>query len=380
MTTRTPSRILGALLAGWHALRLVGRRRPAPSPKRILIAHHLYLGDTLTVTPLLAKLRQQYPDAEIVMTTPRAIAPLYRNRPYGITPAPYDPREPGTLLALARRSGFDVAYVPGDNRFSWLALALGARWIVAFAGDRPAYKSWPVNEFVSFPDEPMTWADTIATLAPGPAPSPYRRDCWPDPDCERSDTPSMPYCVLHVGASTPLKYWSAEKWRELAEHLTRSGFTVVWSGGGAEQHLVSEIDPESRYASYAGKLALDQLWHLLKGAALLVTLDTGVAHLGRIVDVPTVTLFGPGSSVLSGAGDFWRDSRFVSATIHDFPCRDQDLLFKRRVRWLKRCARSVRECRRNLCMEAITVDIVKGAIEAVLAGAKTTKASGKSDA
>ncbi|MDH3310202.1 MAG: glycosyltransferase family 9 protein [Gammaproteobacteria bacterium] len=366
MTTRAPSRILVAWLVLWQTLKFFRRRLQDPDPKRVLIAHHLYLGDTLTITPLLAKLREKYPSAEIVMTVPKAIAPLYGKRPYGITPVPYDPSDFGTLLSLVKMSGFDLAFVPGDNRFSWLARALGAKWIVAFAGDRPPYKSWPVDQFVSFPDKPQTWADMIAALLSGGPPRPYHRSSWPDPDCEPFDYPASPYCVLHVGASTPLKYWFAERWRILAEHLTQAGFTVVWSGGRKEQHLVSEIDRDSKYSNYAGALSLDQLWHLLNKASLLVTLDTGVAHLGRIVDIPTVVLFGPGSAVLSGAGEFWRDSRFLPVTIPDFPCRDQDLLFKRRIPWMKRCVRNIHECHNNLCMAAISVDMVKGAIDQLL--------------
>ncbi|HEY5682574.1 MAG TPA: glycosyltransferase family 9 protein [Sulfuricaulis sp.] len=366
MTTRVPSRILVAWLAAWQTLKFFRRRYRDPVPKRVLIAHHLYLGDTLTITPLLAKLREQYPSAEIVMTVPKAIAALYDKRPYGITPVPYDPRDFGTLLSLIKISGFDLAFVPGDNRFSWLARALGAKWIVAFVGDRPAYKSWPVDQFVAFPDKSQTWADMIGTLLSGFPPMPYQRSAWPDPDCEPFNYPASPYCVLHVGASTPLKYWFAERWQNLAEHLTQEGYLVVWSAGQKEQYLIREIDPESRYSSYAGVLSLDQLWHLLKNASLLVTLDTGVAHLGRIVDIPTVVLFGPGSAELSGAGEFWRDSRFLPVSIPDFPCRDQDLLFKRRIPWMKRCVRSAQECHKNICMAAISVDMVKGAIDQLL--------------
>jgi 3-deoxy-D-manno-octulosonic-acid transferase len=68
MSARTPSRILVVLLALWQSLKLAGKHRPDSHPERILVAHHLLLGDTLTLTPLLAKLRQMYPRAEIVMT------------------------------------------------------------------------------------------------------------------------------------------------------------------------------------------------------------------------------------------------------------------------------------------------------------------------
>src|SRR5450755_4208859 len=59
-------------------------RRPPRDPRRILIAHHLLLGDTLMLTPLLAKLRARYPQAEIVMTVAGSFAPLYTSHPYGV--------------------------------------------------------------------------------------------------------------------------------------------------------------------------------------------------------------------------------------------------------------------------------------------------------
>ena len=54
---------------------------------------------------------------------------------------------------------------------------------------------------------------------------------------------------------------------------------------------------------------------LLASAALLITLDTGIAHLAKLVGVPTIALFGPGSSVLLGRGNFWRDAPFREVTI-----------------------------------------------------------------
>ena len=94
--------------------------------------------------------------------------------------------------------------------------------------------------------------------------------------------------------------------------------------------------------------------------------DTGIAHLGRIVDVPTVALFGPGSAVLCGAGDFWRDARYRAVTVDPFPCRDQRVLFKRDIDWVRRCGRSVAECPQHLCMPAIGVDAVQDAIVSLL--------------
>jgi hypothetical protein len=108
------------------------------------------------------------------------------------------------------------------------------------------------------------------------------------------------------------------------------------------------------------------MWHLLGGASLLVCPDTGIAHLGRIVGVPTVTLFGPGSATLCAAGEFWRDAPYRAVTIADFHCRDQSVLFKRKIGWVRRCGRSSSECAKPLCMEAIAVGDVLLRCEEVL--------------
>ncbi len=366
MPRRIPTRLLVLRHAFTQWLISLGRRQPPSDPKRILVVHHLLLGDTLMLTPLIAKLRALFPQAEIVMTVPKAIAPLYQQRPYGVTAWAWDPRDPGTLTELLKQSGFDLAFVPGDNRYSWLALALGARWIVAFSGDRPAYKSWPVDELRAYPDMPAAWGDMAARLVDGPAPCRYRPEDWTDPEHAPFEPPARPYAVLHVGASTPLKQWVREKWRALAAQLATRGLEVVWSGGQGEEAEVAAVDPEGRYASLAGKLDLPQMWHLVKRARLLVCPDTGVAHLGRIVNTPTVTLFGPGSAVICGAGEFWRACPYRAVTIDPFPCRDQRTLFKREINWVRRCRRSPQECPAPRCMQAIDVAAVERAVSELL--------------
>lgn len=378
MGSRLPSRLLVGLLVLLRLPLRPWRRRPR-SVRRVLIAHHLLLGDSLMLTPLLAKLRERYPSAEIVLTTPKALFPLYEHAPYGVRAVPFDPRDARTLLALLRFSGFDLALLPAENRYSWLAFALGSRWIVGFAGDPGRYKEWLIDELRRYSNVPTAWGDTVAELIDGPAPTPYRAAQWPTPSCTSYETPTAPYCVLHLGASSPLKLWEPEKWLELADWLVARGYRVVWSAGRNERHIVETVDPQHRYPSYAGKLDLPQLWHLLAHASLLVSPDTGVAHLGRIVGVPTVTLFGPGSAVLCGAGDFWRDNRYAAVTIAPFPCRDQRTQYYRVVDWVRRCERFLGtepgRCAQARCMEAITIESVTAAILKLLPPTPQTNAN-----
>jgi ADP-heptose:LPS heptosyltransferase len=342
-------------------VRTTGRRRPTRSPQRILIAHHLLLGDTLMLTPLLAKVREQHPSADVVMLMSPHYVPLYARRPYGVRAIGWNPRAPEASAAW-REGDFDLAIIPGDNRFSWLALALGSRWIVAFEGDRPAPKSWVIDELRDYPATPAAWGDMAATLIDGEAPAPFSTADWQPPIADPFAMPSGPYAVLHVGASTPLKHWDATRWATLAAWFAERGIEPVWSAGHGESVTVDACDPQRRFRSYAGGLGLAQMWHLLAGAAVLVAPDTGVAHLGRIVGAPTVALFGPGSALICGAGDFWRDARYRAVAVDPFPCRDQQSLFKREIAWVRRCGRSPAECPQPLCMDAISVDSVRAAV------------------
>lgn len=343
------------------------RRRPQ-QVSRILIAHHLLLGDTLMLTPLLAALRQCYPQAEILMLCPKAIAPLYQGRPYDVSVLPWHPADAKSLLPLWQAPGFDLAFVPGDNRYSWLALAAGARWIVAHGGDKPAWKNWPLDEVHDYAATATSWHGMVAALADSGFDAAYRPDDWPVPYIEPSALPELPtrYALLHVGASTPLKFWPAERWLALANWLAQQGIVPVWSGGPGEEKLVSSIDPQGFYLSLAGKLPLAVLWHVLGRASLLVCPDTGVAHLGRLLTVPTVALFGPGSDVLCGAGRFWRCVPFRSVIVREMSCRNQPLMFRREISWIRRCGRSPLQCAEPVCMKHLSFDVVQQACHELL--------------
>jgi len=358
---RPRSRFAGRASVVVRALAQRGARREPPvAPQRILIAHHLLLGDPLMLTSLLKKLRERHPGADIAMTVPRAFAPLYAAHPYGVRARAWDPRLPSPHLF--DEPAFDVAYVPGDNRYAWLAAAMKARWIVAFAGDRPATKNWPIDALVSYPDVPAAWGDMVAMLADGPAPEPYACAEWPAPPAAPFARPGGRYAVLHVGASSPLKQWLPERWRALADALDARGIAPVWSAGRGEEAIVDGVDDARRYRRYAGALDLAQLWHLIAAAHLLVSPDTGIAHLGRLTATPTVTLFGPGSATICGAGDYWRDMPYRAVTVDPFPCRDQHILFRREIDWVQRCGRSTAQCAAPRCMHAIDLDTVLHAV------------------
>jgi ADP-heptose:LPS heptosyltransferase len=347
-------------------VRRLRRGPPASEVRRVLVAHNLLLGDVVMLTPLLAKLRANHPAAEIVVLAAPSLVPLYAGRPYGVRVLPFSPKRSDTTRALLKEAPFDLAVVVGDNRYSWVAAALGARRVVAHAGDPSWSRNLMVDEQRPYRTQPAAWGDMVADLVDGREPPAYRVQDWPAPPAKPFDAPAVPYAVLHVGASTPLKHWPPDRWRAVADALEARGLQVVWSAGPGEEAVVAACDPQGRRRSYAGRLDLAQMWHLLAGAALVVAPDTGIAHLSRATGAPTIAIFGPGSATACQNGSFWRDMPYRGLTAEDFPCRDQQLLFGREVVWMRRCTRSTSECAEPRCMQAVEVGDVLTAAERML--------------
>jgi ADP-heptose:LPS heptosyltransferase len=363
MSTRARNRMKSLGRAALTALSPAPRTRPH-NPRSILVLHELLLGDTLMLAALFARLRALYPQATIFTTVKPEILPLFSGRPYGVAPLAYSERSTDAFETLRRAKDADLAFVPGENRDALTARGVGAGWVVAFSQARPAWKNWTPDELVDFPSRSTNLADIFASLAGGePIGLRYRKGDWPAPEHDPFETPKRPYAVLHIGARSPLRYWPSPRWSELAERLAER-YEVVWSTGPREGQLVDEVDPQRRFRAYPGTLDLAQLWHLVAGADLLVTLDTGVAHLAKLTFTRTLCLFGPGSAPLLGRGEFFADAPFTEVTVPDFPCRDRSQLFKREVAWVRHCARTLDECPQARCMEALSVEDVLRSIPA----------------
>ncbi|MDD5394637.1 MAG: glycosyltransferase family 9 protein [Thiothrix sp.] len=359
--SRLWGRILITGMALWQLPAKLWRKRPT-QVNNVLVLSHLLLGDTLMLTPLLKKIHKQYPFAAITLGCAESIVPLYVTHPYGVKAIGFNPRFVTTVVRLVWHCrGHDLTFVPGDNRWSWLALAMGSRWIVGFEGDT-RWKNWPINELRKFPLNRMAWGDLMATLSGGEVESFYDPVDWLAPSCQSFVLPIRPYVVLHLGASKPHKYWSALNWNNTASWIREKGMQVVWSGGCSELHLLEGIHQETADINYMGKLDLAQLWRLLERAQALVCPDTGIAHLGRLTNTPTVALFGPGSPLISGAGEFWRNSPFVALWDENISCRDMTRLFRREIPWVKHCLRGLRECPDPHCMKNVAAKNVINAL------------------
>jgi ADP-heptose:LPS heptosyltransferase len=107
--------------------------------------------------------------------------------------------------------------------------------------------------------------------------------------------------VLHLGASDPRRRWPAARFAALARALRDE--RPVLTGTSVDLPLATWVAEEAGLgpdAVLAGRLSLTRLAAVVADARLVVSADTGVAHLATAFRTPSITVFGPASPLRWG--------------------------------------------------------------------------------
>lgn len=116
-----------------------------------------------------------------------------------------------------------------------------------------------------------------------------------------SELPFDRLVLMHMfpgGSRAKQKSWPVENWIELAREVVKRGWVVGFTGAQADlEAAIQVIDilglPEECCISLVGQLSLPALCDVMSRARLLVTIDTGVAHVAAALNVSIVGLYGP---------------------------------------------------------------------------------------
>lgn len=344
---------------GIPLLRLLGfvhRKRPGPvQVRRIALLKTAAIGDTVLISAIVGDLRRAWPQVWITFfcgASNHGAAKLLD----GVDEVLCLPvaRPLLAVRTMRGRGGFDVLIDFGQwPRLDALLAGLGgSRFSIGFqtAGQ---YRHYLYDAAVLHRSDRHEIENFRALLGPLAIPtgsSPRIACSSPAGESKR--------VVLHLfagGLRAGQKEWPAENWLELIDHLLADGFSPVLTGSPENRRQALDLAARTRYPERvrvtAGELDLPGLIELLAGAALLITVNTGVMHLAAALDRPLIALNGPTSVLrwgpLSARAIVLRSPRPCS------PCLNLGFEYA---------------CPGNACMQELTVESVLAAYDAIRSG------------
>lgn len=130
---------------------------------------------------------------------------------------------------------------------------------------------------------------------------------------------TRPLVVVHPGAAAASRRYPPEQFARATDLvIEETGAQAVFTGGAGEQELVRDVQARMSRASLslAGRLDLAELGALIEEADLLISNNTGPAHIAAAVGTPVVDLY----ALTNPQHTPWRVETRV--LFHDVPCRN----------------------------------------------------------
>jgi ADP-heptose:LPS heptosyltransferase len=324
---------------------------------RILVIRAGALGDTLMATPVLPALAERFPDAAIDAVASATAAPLLEGHPllqrvfplrWRNLPLPLSIEKRRLIGSLGGRR-YDLAVVLEQApRYYELVERARVPRIVGFRTTAfdPALHSIANNLRAAGVDD---WENRPWTMRIELSPEELRRAA-----AARARV-RAPLVGLHVGYGPAhrkhnqeqrLRGWSLENFGRVGRWLAERGATVALTGAREDRPAVERLKgllPAGAVMDVAGRTSVREMAALIGAMDLLVSIDSGPAHVAAALGTPLVVLWGPGiyeqTRPVSTAGPVTVLREDVACA----PCYGTPMM---------------KACRRNICMERITPERV----------------------
>jgi heptosyltransferase-2 len=335
---------------------------------RILVVRAGALGDTLMATPVLPALAERYPGASIDFLASAGAAPLLDGHPlldevlslrWRNLPRPLS-LEKWSLIRRLRNRGYDLAVVlESAPRYADLVRDAGASRVLGYPVTPfdPNLHSIANNlraaGFDDWRERPWTMLVQLSAQDRARAAATRRRS-------------PGPLVGLHTGygpvhrkrdQERRLKGWPLESFAEVGRWLVEQGATVVLTGAAADRPSVERLRaflPAGPVINLAGQTSVGEMAALIAAMDLLVSVDSGPAHIAAAIGTPLVVMWGPAIYEQTRPVATLGPVTIVRESVECAPCYGTPMM---------------RACRRNICMERITPARVIEAIAATAGAA-----------
>ena len=286
--------------------------------KNILIIKPSALGDIVQALPAVCSLAESFGDARISWFVRPECAPLLKNHPCVHEIIYFDRKVLGKwwynpkafkklcmLIKQLRDGKFDIAF---DFQGLFRSALFG--W---FSGASKRFGMAQAREFAH-----VFYTDTIQqneksahlvdyfqhiAAAAGANTGKVKFELLPDTQAlkqvdgllDKYGADKENYVVLVPGSTVETKCWPAKSFAELADKISlKFDSTIIATGVASEKENVELLKKEAKthIMDFVGVTNIPQLVALLSKAKMVISNDTGPAHIASALAVPMVLIFG----------------------------------------------------------------------------------------
>ena len=286
---------------------------------RVVVRGTNWVGDAVMTVPALRQLRRLLPVAHITLATRPWAKELFADADFLDDLLIYDRRGPWSVVkqtAEWRRGNFDLA-VLFPNAFEAALIPALARvpYRFGYATDgrtKLLTNPLPVPEWRSSKHEVFYYLNIVAEIERTLVGAEHVIDRVPDaalhiPEAHQSEALALlranglrdgraVVAICPGSINSRAKRWPAERYAAVADSLINELDAEVLLVGSSDELEVSlEVSRQMRTRPIlmTGKTSLSQLAAILSLVDLLVTNDTGPAHIASALGRPTLVIFGP---------------------------------------------------------------------------------------
>jgi heptosyltransferase-2 len=286
--------------------------------KRVVVRGTNWVGDSVMTVPALRALRRVLPDAHITLAIRPGARGIFSEADFIDDVLIYDRKSALSVLPQIRewkRRKFDLA-VLFQNAFeaALIPFLAGVPVRLGYATEsRQALLTHPLAlpDWRSSRHEVFYYLYVITALEQMLFGTSTICEADPDESIQVSESRKAEATDLlhahgvgeggHVVAICPgsinsrAKRWPAEAYAALADRLIDTNRQVLLIGSKDEAAVSQEVTSRMRNRPIVltGKTSLDQITAVLAAVDLIVTNDTGPAHIGAALGRPTIVIFGP---------------------------------------------------------------------------------------
>ena len=274
------------------------------NPLSLCILRLSAIGDVCHTLAVVQAIQRQYPDAEITWIIGKTEAMLMQDLP-NVKLVPFDKKSGWkgifTIWKQLAHKRFDfLLNMQTAFRASILSLGIKADKKIGFNKDRAREMQWLfTNQKVEQTTSPhvldgqMMFAKAIGVTdltqkwqLPIPAEMVEKAKQWLDPMRKN--------VVISPCSSKAEKDWLIERYADIANWLIAQNINVILVGSPAKRELEMTACIQqlaSNVQNLVGKTSLKELAALLKLADLVISPDTGSAHIASIQGTPVIGLY-----------------------------------------------------------------------------------------